>query len=272
MKQPELGKKIADLRKSQGLTQEELVEKCNISVRTIQRIESGEVTPRSYTIRTILEALESELDEVREEVEATHNSNIQEEHQSTWSRYLTIAWISGIIYFILGFFESVADADRLAGDTGMSDSGYIITKLLVMVTFACFIGGFVIVGRRYDNYLMRVASVVFIMVNVFLLGYDIMSLFYDPIGYEYFTVAASVTLGGIGLVFALALFRLNQDVGPIALIAGACHLFTAICFITVVLSPVGLILLIPTEIASIVLLYKVQSNLRSKQARPALIV
>jgi transcriptional regulator with XRE-family HTH domain len=45
IQQPELGKKIADFRKSKGFTQEELVEKCNLSVRTLQRIEVGEVTP-----------------------------------------------------------------------------------------------------------------------------------------------------------------------------------------------------------------------------------
>jgi transcriptional regulator with XRE-family HTH domain len=58
MNQPELGKKIAELRKVKGLTQEELVEKCNISVRTLQRIESGEVMPRSYTVKTIFAALD----------------------------------------------------------------------------------------------------------------------------------------------------------------------------------------------------------------------
>ncbi|MDG2073883.1 MAG: helix-turn-helix transcriptional regulator [Polaribacter sp.] len=58
MKQPELGKRISELRKEKGLTQEELVEKCNINVRTIQRIEAGEVNPRSYTIKTILNVLD----------------------------------------------------------------------------------------------------------------------------------------------------------------------------------------------------------------------
>ncbi len=58
MKQPELGKKIADLRKAKGYTQEELVERCNLSVRTLQRIESGEVAPRSHTIRVIFAALD----------------------------------------------------------------------------------------------------------------------------------------------------------------------------------------------------------------------
>ncbi len=32
MKQPDLGKKIAELRKAKGLTQEELVEKCNLNL------------------------------------------------------------------------------------------------------------------------------------------------------------------------------------------------------------------------------------------------
>jgi len=58
MTQPELGRKIADLRKAQGLTQEELVDRCNLSVRTLQRIESGEVVPRSHTIRVIFAALD----------------------------------------------------------------------------------------------------------------------------------------------------------------------------------------------------------------------
>ncbi len=58
MKQPDLGKKIAELRKAKGYTQEELVERCNLSVRTLQRIESGEVVPRSHTIRVIFEALD----------------------------------------------------------------------------------------------------------------------------------------------------------------------------------------------------------------------
>src|SRR5262245_13098580 len=64
MKQPDLGKKIVELRKAKGLTQEELVGKCNLNVRTLQRIEAGEVTPRSYTIRTIFGALGFNLHDV----------------------------------------------------------------------------------------------------------------------------------------------------------------------------------------------------------------
>ena len=63
MTQPELGKKIAELRKAKGFTQEELVEKSNLSVRTLQRIESGEVAPRTYTIRLIFTALDFDVHE-----------------------------------------------------------------------------------------------------------------------------------------------------------------------------------------------------------------
>lgn len=58
MKQPELGLKIAELRLAKNMTQEQLAEACEVSTRTIQRIESGEVDPRTFTLsmlRTILE-------------------------------------------------------------------------------------------------------------------------------------------------------------------------------------------------------------------------
>jgi transcriptional regulator with XRE-family HTH domain len=66
MNQPELGKKIAELRKSKGLTQEELVDKCNLNVRTLQRIESGEVTPRIYTLKMIFAALDYDANDLFE--------------------------------------------------------------------------------------------------------------------------------------------------------------------------------------------------------------
>jgi len=58
MNQPDLGLKVADLRQQKGLTQERLAELCEVSPRTIQRIESGEVDPRAYTLHCLGEALE----------------------------------------------------------------------------------------------------------------------------------------------------------------------------------------------------------------------
>lgn len=80
MNQPELGKKIAELRRAKGFTQEELVEKCNLSVRTLQRIESGDVTPRSYTIRLIFTALEFDIHET------SNRFSLAERIRTNWLR------------------------------------------------------------------------------------------------------------------------------------------------------------------------------------------
>lgn len=58
MKQPHLGNKISELRLAKGLTQSELAEKCHLSLRTIQRIELAEVTPRSYSVKLIFKNLD----------------------------------------------------------------------------------------------------------------------------------------------------------------------------------------------------------------------
>ena len=61
MKEMDFSVKLTETRKSKGLTQEEVAERCNLNVRTIQRIESGQVKPRAHTIRTISDALEINL-------------------------------------------------------------------------------------------------------------------------------------------------------------------------------------------------------------------
>jgi uncharacterized Tic20 family protein len=58
MNQPDLGHKIAELRQQKGWTQERLAEYCEVSARTIQRIEAGEVEPRSFTRNSLSNILE----------------------------------------------------------------------------------------------------------------------------------------------------------------------------------------------------------------------
>ena len=58
MNQPDLGLKVTELRQQKKLTQEQLAEKCEVSTRTIQRIENGEVDPRSYTLHCLSQALD----------------------------------------------------------------------------------------------------------------------------------------------------------------------------------------------------------------------
>lgn len=60
----DLGQKIVSARKQKGLTQEQLAELTNITVRTIQRIENGQTTPRAYTLKTIAAALDTSFEEL----------------------------------------------------------------------------------------------------------------------------------------------------------------------------------------------------------------
>ncbi|MFA0963517.1 helix-turn-helix domain-containing protein [Roseivirga sp. BDSF3-8] len=282
MKQPELGRRIADLRKSQGLTQEELVEKCNVSVRTIQRIESGEVTPRSYTIKTILGAMNAGLEDFNDQ-------EPQEETPVGWrkvfltgvnpdraksflGRQLHYAWVFGVIYFVFGFVESTADFFRMThGTLFLGEYGYITIKLLVLGTYVVFMRGFFVAGKLYNNTLLRVGALMFIFLNIFLLGYDAISIVYDPLGYDFFMAGASVALGTVGFVFAFGVLKLSRPLGPVAYLSGGFELLVAFCFITVFLSIPGLFLLVPAEIAGIILLFKASEKVTPTKADPAFV-
>ena len=63
MNQPDIGLKVSELRLQKGLTQEQLAEFCRISARTIQRIENGEVDPRSHTVHCLNDVLDFDFGE-----------------------------------------------------------------------------------------------------------------------------------------------------------------------------------------------------------------
>src|SRR5687768_6168018 len=64
MDKSSIAKKIIHYRKLKGVTQEMLSEVTGLNVRTIQRIEAGEVDPRLYTLKSIAEALGVNLEEL----------------------------------------------------------------------------------------------------------------------------------------------------------------------------------------------------------------
>ena len=56
---------IKEVRKQKGLTQLDLSEHANLSVRTIQRIEKDEVEPSFYSLKSLSEILEVDLLEIK---------------------------------------------------------------------------------------------------------------------------------------------------------------------------------------------------------------
>ena len=69
-----LGEQIKTLRKAKSWTQAELAERCGITLRTIQRIESNSVKPSLFSLKKLSEVLETDLSERLTEVTET-NSN-----------------------------------------------------------------------------------------------------------------------------------------------------------------------------------------------------
>lgn len=277
MKQPELGKKISELRKAKGLTQEELVEKCNIGVRTIQRIEAGEVTPRSYTIKTILAALEADINLLSQE-DDTPVSFVQwfkrlllidielNESSAYFVKQLNLAWILGLVYFIAGLFEGVADYFRFAEDSMVfSTAGFIIIKLIVVISFIYFQRGFIIIGGLFKNYLLKITSYLLIVCTALIIGYEIASVFYNSVEELYVMGGAALTFGSILIVHGIALIRLKNTVGTVANYAGVFAIISGAFFLTVILSFIGLILTLPLELFQIFLLYKAVELIQAKQ-------
>jgi transcriptional regulator with XRE-family HTH domain len=277
MKQPELGRKITFLRKEKGLTQEELVDKCNISVRTLQRIEAGEVTPRSYTVKTILAALDYDLSKIADNdgnkksfsewLKDTFLIDIDPDRSGTFLiRQLNTAWLSGLIYFILGFLEAAAEYFRMEDDRMIfSIPVYITIKVGILVSFFYFQRGFILVGHMFRNYLLKIMSFVLIFLVFLIITYDIASLFYDSVEREFILGAQALTFGGIGILYGISLIKLQRSFGQIPIVAGIFEIAAACFFLTIILSFVGHILLIPAELLEIVILYKAVEIIKSKQ-------
>ena len=87
MEKLDFGTKLIEVRKAKGLTQDEVAEKCKITVRTIQRIESGLVTPRAFTIKIISENLGFDFFET-----SNTGYKVLTENQSSSLEYHKILW------------------------------------------------------------------------------------------------------------------------------------------------------------------------------------
>ncbi len=277
MRQPDLGKKVAELRKAKGLTQEELVETCNISVRTLQRIETGEVTPRSYTLKTILAALDNDL----HTIEVSEESFL--EQAMRWIRsslsvtvdltsspepvikQLNAAWMFGLLYLLIGFIEGAADYFRYKDDILIySTAFYVLLKIAALVTYIFFQRGFILVGRLFKNYLLRITSTILILGNVLIVGYDIASLYYDAVERMYILGSEAVVFGCLLIVYGISLRRLNKNIGAAATYACVFEILAGFFFLTLLLSFMGYIMQVPAELCEIIILYKSMDLLRSQ--------
>ena len=128
MNQPDLGLKVTELRQQKGLTQEQLAERCEVSARTIQRIESGEVDPRAYTLHCLGTVLEFDFGE-----ENTSNENL----------WLTIMHISSI--FVALIVPLLLWSWKKTQSYKIDKQGRQVLNFQVTMTLLLFAGGFLMI-------------------------------------------------------------------------------------------------------------------------------
>jgi len=261
MKQPDLGKKISELRKEKGLTQEELVELCNINVRTIQRIESGEVTPRSYTLKTILKALDYNLEEIHLEESSRINFTNSD------FKIISFAFWIGILFSIVDFFNVFLnislefDLDVL-GDYFSFNATYIVTQVASIVLAICFYFGFYKTATILKNDLLKVTSILMIIVSIANYFISILVLDSDDGTSLAFGVISAICYGAVGIPYGIAIFKLNTYVGTYATITGIFIIIFSACLLTVILSFLSIFLFVPVMVLELILLYKIKERLQ----------
>lgn len=124
MNQPDLGLKIAELRQQKGLTQEKLAEYCDVSTRTIQRIESGEVEPRAFTCNSLSNILEFDL--------GKENAD----HESIWLALLHLSSAVCVVFIPLLLWSWKKDQSYKIDQHGRNVFNFQITVMLLLLAFS----------------------------------------------------------------------------------------------------------------------------------------
>ncbi len=173
MNQPDLGLKVAELRQAKNLTQEQLAALCEVSPRTIQRIENGEVDPRAYTLHCLGTALEFDFGDMN-----TENENL----------WLTVLHLSSILCMLI---------IPLVLWTWKKNQSYKIDQQ----------------GRLVINFQITMTLVLFAGLLYMLIGMPLLSLFVlIPGGERYFLLAALLALFSLAPFILVGFFCLYQGV------------------------------------------------------------
>jgi uncharacterized Tic20 family protein len=122
MNQPDLGLKITELRQQKGFTQEKLAEYCEVSTRRIQRVESGEVEPRSFTRNGLSNILEFDL--------GKENTN----NQSLWLALLHMSSVVCLVFIPLLLWSWKKDQSYKIDQQGREVLNFQITIMLILFT------------------------------------------------------------------------------------------------------------------------------------------
>jgi transcriptional regulator with XRE-family HTH domain len=258
MQQPELGKNLTALRKEKNLTQEELVEKSHVSVRTIQRIEAGEVLPRMSTVKILLEALGESFESFSNK--PTQVMEPQNTLPSVSRNTLLIAALAGAVYLVTEIILQTMDIAWFVGNQewGFSLNAIYIGLTVAMITaFVLFARGFIALGTLFENSLLKATSYMLVVAVAGVGILDITSVLMGEVESLWPAYAAAAVLfGALCIAFGVSLIRLQDSMGEVSRIAGVLEILTGCLLVTVVLFFIAAITMIPAVVVEILVLYR----------------
>ncbi|WP_268223155.1 helix-turn-helix domain-containing protein [Sinomicrobium oceani] len=125
----ELGQKLKELRKKNGLSQEELADAAKVNLRTIQRIENNESVPRGKTLGLICEVLEINIEDILDFGKEENRKHLIYLHLSVLA-FLAIPLGNIILPLILWLSKK----DRIIGfkETGSNILNFQITWTILL--------------------------------------------------------------------------------------------------------------------------------------------
>lgn len=259
MQQPELGRRLTALRKAKNFTQEDLVEKSHVSVRTIQRIEAGEVLPRTVTLKILLEALGESYDSFSPKQTQAMETN-KNTLPTTDRNTLLIAALAGAVYLISEIFLGMMDMAWLIDDRDWSfrmNAMYTSLTVVMVLSFATFIRGFIALASLFENALLKVSAYLLIVVMVGKAVLDVSTLTTKDIELIWIPYAAiAMVIGVVSIIFGISLIRLQDGMGEMSRIAGLLEILMGCLLITVVLFFLAYVVLIPAVVLEILVLYR----------------
>jgi len=259
MQQPELGRRLTALRKERNLTQEELVEKSHVSVRTIQRIEAGEVLPRMSTVKILLEALGE-----RYESFSAKSSQVMEAQKSILPNAnrntVLVAALAGVVYLVS---QIILGAMDIAWITKDHDWGFTMNAiytgftLVMVVSYVLFARGFIVLSTVFENTLLKMATYMLMIATGGMGILDVTSLSVEDVESLWlpYTMAA-VLFGVLSIVFGVSLIRLQDGMGELSRIAGMLEIVMGCMLVTVVLFFISYVIMIPAVVVEILVLYR----------------
>ncbi|AYB31639.1 helix-turn-helix domain-containing protein [Chryseolinea soli] len=259
MQQPELGRRLTALRKERNLTQEELVEKSHVSVRTIQRIEAGEVLPRMSTVKILLEALGERYESFSAnppQAMETQKNILPNANRNA----VLVAALAGAVYLVSQIILGTLDFAWITGDRDWgfaTNAIYTGLTVVTVVSYALFARGFIVLSRVFENALLKAIAYMLVIATVGLGILDVTSLSVEDVESLWIPYAmAAVLFGALSIVFGVALIRLQDGMGELSRIAGMLEIVIGCALVTVVLFFITYVIMIPAVIVEILVLYR----------------